>query len=109
MAIGFVASTFWSFILLASLFSGDEAIELEGILLGVLVLSCVVSFISVFKGRLKAVDLLIGSGLALALFSIITAGRNHWIAVLVSGFPFVLSGILIKYGLREIKDHRGPS
>ncbi len=37
---------------------------------------------------------LVVAGSLFSLFAIITAGRNHWLAALVSGGPFVLSGIL---------------
>ncbi|MDX1765361.1 MAG: hypothetical protein R3313_00245 [Candidatus Saccharimonadales bacterium] len=99
LSVGFVASIFWTFILLASLFSGDEAIEIEGIILSILVMGCVGSFLMIWKGRLKAVDVLIGFGLALCCFAVISAGRNHLFAVLTSGFPFLLSGLLIKYSV----------
>ena len=37
---------------------------------------------------------LLGSGVLFSVFAIVTAGRNHWLAALVSGGPFLAAGVL---------------
>jgi len=40
-----------------------------------------------------------GSGLALSIFASFSSGHNHLTAALISGFPFLLAGILITFSV----------
>jgi len=92
---GTLVSVFWVFSLGAHAFLDDPG-ELtgEGMLLGSLVLVCVTGLILAwYKEKPGGIVTIIG-GLALSVFAYISAGRNEWLAVLVSGAPFLLAGVL---------------
>ena len=92
--LGTLTSIFWVFSLGAHAIVGDEELTGEGALLGFLVLVCVTGvIIGWFKERTGGIVTIAG-GLALCVFAYISAGHNEWIAVLVSGAPFLLSGVL---------------
>lgn len=93
--IGVAASSFWVFVLVtAAIVEGVRPIEVEGLLLAGLVLVATAGVVlSFFRERAGGILTLV-VGITLALFALATAGRNHWLAVAVSGAPFMVAGIL---------------
>jgi hypothetical protein len=103
LVLGTIAGLFWFLILVL------HAIEdfarsatppaVEGILLSLLILfACISVGLSWKYFRIGGI-LTTVSGFTLSLFAIFTAGHNHLIAALISGFPFLLAGILISLSL----------
>lgn len=93
--IGATASVGWLFILISSLVvEGWSTLEGEGVVLGALILLAIIGVAVAFAAENSGGSIAFVAGLALSVFAVITAGRNHWLAVLVSGAPFVVSGAL---------------
>ncbi len=106
--LGTVLSAVWLLVLLAGLIAGDdeaavdeERATVEGIVLTALVLAAIAGFaLSVRRTRLGGRITLAAGGL-LCIFAIVTAGRNHWLAVLVSGVPWLVVGGLTLLAARR--------
>lgn len=93
--VGFVASFAWMFILVASLIEeGFNTDDTEGLMLTGLVLACVFGVVIGFANSQIGGTITLVAGIALALFAAATAGRNHWLAVLISGAPFIASAVM---------------
>lgn len=97
LVVGTIAGLFWFLILIL------HAIEdiarsatppaVEGILLSLLILLACTSVGVSWKYIKTGGILTTVSGFALSLFAIFTAGHNHLLAALISGFPFLLAGM----------------
>ncbi len=93
--VGTTASIWWVFILVASLIAeGFDSIEAEGTVLVALIFFAVIGVAIGFTREDIGGVIALLAGVALGVFAVITAGRNHWLAVLVSGGPFILTGVL---------------
>jgi hypothetical protein len=93
--VGTTASIWWIFVLVVTaLTEGLDTIEAEGMVLGALILFAVIGVAIGFAREDTGGVIALVAGVALAVFAVITAGRNHWLAVLVSGGPFILTGVL---------------
>ena len=93
--IGVTASAFWVFILVTgAIVEGVRPIEVEGLLLAGLVLVATAGVVLSFYRESAGGILTLVVGIALAAFALATAGRNHWLAVAVSGAPFMVAGLL---------------
>jgi hypothetical protein len=100
--IGLTASLMWLFILIASLIEeGFGAIETEGMVLGALVGVAVIGVVVGISNEETGGAIALVAGIALAVFAAVTAGRNHWLAILVSGVPFMISGTLFMLSARR--------
>ena len=94
-AIATGATLFWLFVLSASVFveeAGGTSIE-GWFLLGLIMAAAAGSVVMYLRQGTGSVVVLI-AGVALAVFAVVTAGRNQLLAVLVSGFPFIVAGLL---------------
>ncbi len=97
--IGTVAASFWGTVLLLHLIFGDEVpteegTEIQGIILGLLIAAAIGSTIFAWRDAYRGGIALLVIGTLLSLFALVTAGQNHIMAILVSGAPFLLSGLL---------------
>ena len=107
--LGTALSAIWLFILLAGLIAGDDELtvdeedaELQGAVLAALVLTAIAGFLLSFRRNEAGGVLTLVAGCLLCVFALVTAGRNHWLAVLVSGIPWIAVG-----GLTLLAGHRG--
>jgi len=69
------------FIIVASLFEG-EPISFDPESLGIVFLS------------------ILTAGVLFSIFALITAGRNHWMAVMAAGGPLIIGGALVLLGTK---------
>ena len=100
--IGLTASLMWLFILIASLIEeGFGAMVTEGMMLGALVGIAVIGVVVGISNEETGGAIALPAGIALAVFAAVTAGRNHWLAILVSGGPFMISGTLFMLSARR--------
>ncbi len=93
--IGSLAGLFWMFSVVAqTIIEFGEPVIWEGYFIGsaVVILSAGV-ILSWFKEKAGGI-LLVAASLAFMLFSYLVAGHNKIFAALVSGFPFLVAGIL---------------
>ena len=107
-AFGVTLVAAWAFILLAeTVAEGLASVGSEGIILAFLVLVASVGVALCFTHETAGGVLTVFAGLALAVFALVTAGRNHWNAVMVAGVPFIAAGSLILFAAR--RDDSGSS
>jgi len=92
--LGIVASVYWSVPVLGGIFS-REPFTLEGVILFVLVLTAILGFVISWHHVKLGATVMIVSATVLSVFAYITAGRNKLFAVLVSGIPFLISGVML--------------
>ncbi|MFO8035956.1 MAG: hypothetical protein R6U57_04955 [Anaerolineales bacterium] len=103
LVLGTTAGLFWFLILtlhgIEDIARSATPPAVEGILLSLLILLACAS-VGVSWKRVKVGGILtMLSGFALSLFAILTAGHNHLIAALISGFLFLLAGMLISLSI----------
>ena len=92
---GTVAAAFWFLTILAHVLAEPiTEIAGEGLVLGILITAITILTALAWRWEQEAGALLLFCGIALSLFALSTAGRNHIFAMLVSGAPFILSGCL---------------
>jgi hypothetical protein len=92
--LGTLSSAWWLFIGIAEAIFGREPWPLEGAMLSVLAGANAVGVaIAWWRERIGGTVLVI-AGTALCAFAYVTAGHNKGFAVLVSGGPFLVTGIL---------------
>lgn len=99
--IGLTASLMWVTMLGAHLFEeGFQPLEAEGIILGAFIVIAVIGVATAFFNEDTGGSITLVAGVALTIFAVVTAGRNHWLAVMVSGAPFMAAGILFLVSAR---------
>lgn len=87
----------WAVPVVAALITREPVEEdalAESIGIGVLVVLNVAGVLIAFRHERFGGRVLLATGVAFAVFALLTAGRNHWLAAAVSGGPFMLSGAL---------------
>lgn len=93
--IGLAASLLWVFTMIGHLLEeGFTPLDAEGTILGAFILIAVIGVAVGFFNEDTGGSIALVAGLALSVFAVMTAGRNHWLAVLVTGAPFAVAGIL---------------
>jgi GNAT superfamily N-acetyltransferase len=101
------AALFWLLVGAAGAFSEGEPWTAESSLLAGLVLAAALATgVGWRRARLGGL-LLTVVGTILCVFGYVTAGRNKWVAVLVSGLPFLAAGALLLAGSRPAHGDRG--
>jgi hypothetical protein len=100
LGLATLAGLWWLVTLVGHLVSGPDpyAVEdaaLEGTALTILVGACLIGVgLAWWRARLGG-GVLAVAGAALCVFAWITAGQNKAVAVLVSGAPFLVSGVML--------------
>ncbi len=104
-AIGLVAAGCWAVALGAGLVMGDAAaVSGEGITLSGLILFTILGLVIAWRNERAGGMIVIAGALALSVFAYVTAGHNKLLAVLVSGGPFLVSGVLFLASSRRRRD-----
>lgn len=96
--IGTLAAALWTVPLVATLLGADDpgtdGPGTEGVGVGILAVANIAAVAIAWHNPRLGGLLLLGTGAVFAAFAIVTAARNHWLAVAVSGGPFLLAGVL---------------
>ena len=99
--LGTALSAIWLFILVAHLVGGDDEATIEteeatiqGVVLATLAIAAIGGFLLSLRRRRLGGILTVVTGCLLCVFAAVTAGRNHWLAILVSGVPWIVVGSL---------------
>jgi hypothetical protein len=106
--LGSVAGAFWALSLIAStiLEIGTPVtigVMIEGFILGGLVAVILAGVIIAWWNEKTGGIIITAAAAALCIFSYIDAGHNKIFAMLISGFPFLISGILFLIGWWALK------
>ncbi len=111
--LGTVLSAIWLFILVAGLIAGDdeftadeEEATIQGAVLTALGLAAIAGFALSFRWTRPGALIVLVAGCLLCVFAVVTAGRNHWLAVLVSGVPWLVVGGATLFAARR-NEHDG--
>jgi len=92
---GIIVAGFWVLSLVASSIAEfGTPIILEGIILGALVVINTAGVIIAWRREKVGGIIIVAGAMMLSIFAYISAGHNKIFAVLVSGFPFLISGII---------------
>ena len=99
--LGTALSAIWLLIFLAGLIAGDDEVTvdddaaIQGAVLTLLGLAAIAGFALSFRRNRQGALLTLVVGCLLCVFALVTAGRNHWLAGLVSGVPWIVVAGLI--------------
>ncbi len=89
------------FIIVASLFEGEPiSFDFEPLGMAFLSILTIISAVMVWVKVDIGVWMVLTAGVLLTIFALITAGRNHWMAVMSSGGPLIIGGVLILLGTK---------
>lgn len=101
LGLATLAGAWWLVFGVGNLVAGEEPLTGEGSLLGALVVACLAGVgLAWWRARLGGAVLVV-AGTALCVFAAVSAGRNRWAAVLVSGAPFAVAGVLLLLGREQ--------
>ncbi len=96
--IGSLAGTFWLLTLIASLIveviGGDMTLSLEGVMLGGLVIFATLGVLIAWRREGSGGMMVLIGAMAFGTFAYVTAGHNKVWAMLITGGPFLVAGIL---------------
>jgi len=93
--IGIIVSFFWVMSLIAGFIQEfGTPVSTEGFMLFSLIIANTAGVIVAWRKEKIGGIITVIAATSLCIFSYITAGHNKMIAVLFSGFPFLISGIL---------------
>lgn len=113
LSLATLASTLWVAVFVAGGLVGDEhAVEAdvaEGVGVTVLALVNVVATAVAWHRPRLGGRLLVATGTCLAAFALLTAGRNHALAMASSGGPFLLAGVLLVLATRPASSAPRPT
>ena len=104
--LGSLIGAFWLFMLTGYAiqdFQNAEPLTLEGAVLGSLVGATLVGLGIAWRREEIGGAIMVGGGLALSVFAYVTAGHNKGFAVLISGVPFLIVGLLFLASWRRSK------
>lgn len=103
--IGLAASLLWVFTMIGHLVEeGFAPLEAEGLMLGSFILIAMTGVFTAFFNEDTGGSIALVAGIALSVFAALSAGRNHWLAILVTGAPFVVSGALFLISARMARN-----
>ena len=92
--LGALATAWWLLMGIGEIVSPHAPMSLEGVVLAVLMGVAMLGFLIAWWREGIGGGILIGSGITLAIFAYITAGRNRGMAAGVASGPFLLAGVL---------------
>ena len=94
-------AAFYLFIIVASLFEGEPiSFEFESLGMAFLSIFTIISAVLVWVKVELGVWMVLAAGVLFSIFALVTAGRNHWLAVMSSGGPLIIGGALVLLGTR---------
>lgn len=96
--LGAAVSGSWLFILIASAFSERGPLTWESFAVIAFSVTAVLLFLVSWRWEKVGGALLVLLGIAFNIFGYFSAGQNQWIAVLASGVPFLIVGLLFLAG-----------
>jgi len=102
-ALGTLMAAFWLFIVVMSVLYEPGPLDVESAILAVLILFSVAGVILAWFREGPGGAVLVLVGLAHCAFAYIAAGHNQAFAILVSGGPFLLIGLLFLLVWRRLK------
>jgi len=92
--LGTIIAVLWLLMGLGYAVGDEEPFTWESAVISVLVIALTVGVITAwFKEKIGGI-ILVTAGTVMCFFALITAGSNQLLAMLTSGFPFILVGIL---------------
>ena len=93
--IGIIIGAFWVISLIASSIAEfGTPVQIEGFILAGLITINVAGVITAWWKEKIGGIIIVAAAVSLCTFSYIEAGHNKILALLISGFPFLISGIL---------------
>ena len=92
--IGSFVAAYWLFIGIISAVSGQEPWTLESTMIAGFIIASVLAVIIAWWREGVGGTILVICGAAFSAFAYFTAGHNQAIAMLVSGAPFIVAGVL---------------
>ncbi len=92
--IGTFVAAYWLFIGIISAVSGREPWTLESAMIASFITALVAAVIIAWRREGIGGTILVVCGAAFSTFAYFTAGHNKAIAMLVSGAPFIVAGVL---------------
>lgn len=92
--VGSLLAVIWLFVGLAHAILGDEPWTVESYFMAGFMAGGVIMPIIAWRWEKTGGSLLILFGLIFSTFAYFSAGHNRWFAVLISGIPFLIAGIL---------------
>jgi hypothetical protein len=96
-------ASFWLFIAVVSLIFEPLSRDPESLIMAFLIMFSIVGVVTAWFRELYGGVLLLVVGLMYCVFAIIVAGHNKAFAVLISGVPFIIAGLLFLASWRESK------
>ncbi len=101
---GSIFALFWLFIGVVSRFNDPLPMNWESIVMALLIgVSAVGVIIAWFRERLGGA-LLVIIGIAHSTFALISSGHNHLLAMMISGVPYIIVGVLFLLSSRKPKE-----
>jgi hypothetical membrane protein len=107
LGLSSVAALFWLLIGIAGAFSEGEPWTIESSLLAGHVLAAALATAIAWRRHRVGGVLLAMVGVAFCIFGYVTAGQNKWLAVAVSGLPFLAAAALLLAASRRLPGDRG--
>jgi hypothetical protein len=92
--IGVIVALFWIIMIIAAAIAESSSLTFEGFFIAVMVIGNSAGVILSWTNERKGGLITLLFGISFCIFALISAGRNHLLAMLVSGGPFVLVGVL---------------
>ena len=96
-------SSFWLFVAVVSLIFDPLSRDPESLIMAFLILLSIVGVVTAWFRELYGGVLLLVVGLMHCAFAYIVAGHNKAFAVLISGVPFIIAGLLFLASWRDSK------
>jgi hypothetical protein len=92
------------FITAGGIFEGAPiSTDIETLGMAILSLVTIASVITAWVKVRLGVWLVLGAGILFSIFALVTAGRNHLLAVMSVGGPLIIGGLLIFWGRQQKK------
>jgi hypothetical protein len=90
----------YAFIIIGGLFEGEPiSFNFESLGMAVLSLLTIASAVIAWVKHRIGVWLVLGVGILFAVFGLVTAGSNRWMAVVAAGGPLIIGALLLLWGL----------
>ena len=107
LLISSVAAAAYLIVIIASLFDKEPlAFGPEALGIVILTLLTAASVIFAWIRPKGGVWMVLVVGVLFAIFGVVTAGQNKWMAVVAAGGPLVLSSLLMFWGIHLEQGHR---